>query len=322
MKKIIIKMRGGIGNQLFMLAYVLATKEYNNVELYIDSTDYKRYKIRNFELDPYIKSRQDINILTNDFSEFKLLKLNLMYNIYRSISYINEKINNIIKMEKIESIFFFLGYDFSRHGNGKIKTLKRKNYYMYGYFQDNNYVESAKNEMIQIMHNKKIERELLQNEHIEYYSHYILNCKRCLAVSIRCGDDYVQSGWPICSREYYSNSIKLICQSHKIEESGVIFFSDDIEHAKKMLKDSFPKALFINNVSPTESLFLMTLCHDYIISNSSFSWWGQKLSKNEKDKLVIAPEYWYRNNEKTKDSKLFDPVFQIMDNNGKLLETN
>jgi hypothetical protein len=69
-------------------------------------------------------------------------------------------------------------------------------------------------------------------------------------------------------------------------------FSDDKEYVKNTFSE-FQNCIFIEGIElDVEELFLMSICKNNIIANSSFSWWGAWLNKNE-NKRVIAPKRWF-----------------------------
>ena len=81
---------------------------------------------------------------------------------------------------------------------------------------------------------------------------------------------------------------------------NVIVFSDDPVwcHDEGTFADD--RFIISENEDNRVDLCLMSLCDDFIIANSSYSWWGAWLSAN-KDKTVIAPAQWFGKTGYTKD---------------------
>lgn len=109
---------------------------------------------------------------------------------------------------------------------------------------------------------------------------------------------------PTISLEYLTEAIKLIG-----EFSTVFIFSDDHEFVSKNL--SFKDSVFVNEPEDYLELWLMSLCKNHIISNSTFSWWGTFLNKNE-NKKIIAPSVWF--GPKGPNAKdIYETYWQIVD---------
>lgn len=101
--------------------------------------------------------------------------------------------------------------------------------------------------------------------------------------------DYVEKSQdhPPCSLEYYEQAL-----SYFDDDRKVIIFSDDVSWCKKQSVFKPDRFLISETMDNKYDLCLMTLCSDYIIANSSFSWWGAWLSQNPNPK-VIAPKKWF-----------------------------
>ena len=150
-----------------------------------------------------------------------------------------------------------------------------------GYFQSEKYFLDYKNEVLELFDiNSKI-KSRLQSKYKN-----VLGKKTC-SLHIRRGD-YVRLSQfhalqPI---DYYQNSVNIIG-----EEYEYLIFSDDIEWCKNNF-NFIKNKHFIEGNTNYEDLYLMSICDNNIITNSSFSWWGAWMNKNE-TKKVISPKIWF-----------------------------
>ena len=117
-----------------------------------------------------------------------------------------------------------------------------------------------------------------------------------VCVTIRRGDFVDNPNFKkthyVCTPKYFEMGMEII--KKKLIDPRFFVFSDDIKWVQTHMK--FPKdTLFESGDDPVwEKLRLMSSCKNFIISNSTFSWWAQYLSEN-KNKIVVAPSIWKNN---------------------------
>lgn len=185
-------------------------------------------------------------------------------NIYRKLN--NKKLNNTINFEQE-------GFHFS-------EIPYSENMKIVGYFQSEKYFKEYRNKIFDLFE---------PNDEITLYINNkygnIINQKTC-SLHVRHGDYLLfANNHPPLQMKYYQEAIK-----HFDSDTLFIIFSDDIEWCKSVFKGN--NFIFIDNESDIIDLYLMSLCENNIIANSSFSWWGSWLNKND-NKKVIAPSKWF-----------------------------
>jgi inosine/xanthosine triphosphate pyrophosphatase family protein len=96
---------------------------------------------------------------------------------------------------------------------------------------------------------------------------------------------------------YYRAAITMV--QKEVDNPVFFVFSDDTNWCIENFK-GLPSVYFIekelenSNATNSDYLQLMQQCKHFIISNSTFAWWGAWLSDFEQ-KIVIAPNKWFNN---------------------------
>jgi len=109
------------------------------------------------------------------------------------------------------------------------------------------------------------------------------------------------------SMKYYETALRAFGSDRQ-----VIIFSDDTDWCKQQPLFEGDRFLVCEGGGPYTDLYMMSKCDDFIIANSTFSWWGAWLSHNE-DKLVIYPDRWFGpNNIDKSTADLFPPEWRMI----------
>ena len=277
---IYIKLRGGLGNQMFQYAICKSLAIKNNTKVKFDIEELERDRLRNFELGYFkvsgiIASNIEIfffSLLCNDFISKILRLIGIRY------FYIKQKEIDINDSKQLDINFDASVLD------------KKGNLYIDGYWQCEKYFididEVIKNDFTLKKELDETNRNLITQ---------IRNCNST-AIHVRRGD-YVNNKHTnefhgTCSLKYYLNAIKII--EKRVKNPEFFVFSDDLQWTKKNLKIKHP-ITFVSINHPKKAykdLWLMANCKFFIIANSSFSWWGAWLSTNS-NKIICAPKKWF-----------------------------
>jgi hypothetical protein len=169
------------------------------------------------------------------------------------------------------------------------------NCYLNGYFQDERYFSGISPLIRNIFMNPIAISDLGSSTH--ELAEEIHSCQS-VCLHVRRGD-YVSNQTAsayhgICSVRYYEKALKVISEHKHIDK--IFVFSDDPDWCR----ENFPRADSLVVVGDEHSgyrsslhLWLMSLCKHFVIANSSFSWWAAWLGDSP-EKIVVRPAVWYQ----------------------------
>lgn len=289
---IIVKIKGGLGNQMFQYAIGKSFSYYNQCELKLDLREFKKYKLHKYNLDCF---NIDADFASSD--DFKKVNMTLLNNSLFSKIYFKLKRNKSnhqyqAEVKGMEGSFC-----------PEIFNLKG-DVYLDGYWQNEGYFKNIE-QIIRSDFSFKEKPSQLNGEYLEK-----IRESNSVSVHIRRGD-YINNPKTLkvhgfLGLNYYMQAIEII--KDNIKNPEFFIFSDDIGWAKNNLKINYPIHFIDHNnkESGHEDLRLMINCKHNIIANSTFSWWGAWLNNNP-NKIVIAPSQWMSRDEMEK-RKNFDII--------------
>jgi hypothetical protein len=127
------------------------------------------------------------------------------------------------------------------------------------------------------------------------------NFETYISMHFRIGDyKKIQEYHPLTTYDYYERALEYITTHKPFENFNILYFCEDndIDDVLKVINRliiKFPNYNFSrgdNKLADWEQMLLMSLCHNNIIANSSFSWWSAYFNSWE-DKIVCYPSVWF-----------------------------
>lgn len=266
-KKVIVRLQGGLGNQLHQYAYGLLLAKKVDAELYLD-------------IDFLTHHSKKLDITLRDL---EINKFDVKANFYKSI-FSNQFFFSVLRRLKLNKIFQALKFNIlsSYMPLSEITTKKCNFYYLDGIM---GLYTDYKDDLPYLLHNLKINESFSA---LESRVKSVITEENSVAIHIR-RTDYLKKGsiHHVLGLDYYSKAI-MYMQS-KLNNPTFYIFSDD----NKFVKENFVGENFkIIDYSGENAAFFDFLaiknCKHHIIANSTFSWWATLLN-TKKDSITVCP---------------------------------
>ena len=276
MSKIIIRIKGGLGNQLFSFAAARRMALVNNDQLLMDDVSgFARDHVyrRQYQLDHFsIRCR-------------KATSAERLEPFSRARRYLMRRLNHRLPFEA-RSYFQQEGIDFDSR---LLQVKPRGTVYLEGYWQSEAYfkdVEETIREDLQIIPPADPENLSMA-----------ARMRDCLAVAVhvRFFDAPIEAGFNNAPENYYTSAVAAM--EAIAPDAHYFVFSDQPEAARASVALPDERVTCVCHNRGDENayadLWLMTQCQHFIIANSTFSWWGAWLAARA-GKQVIAPGFEMR----------------------------
>ena len=265
---VIVKLQGGLGNQMFQYAAArnISTKQPVLLDLsfLLNNTISKPgFTTRGFELDI--------------FNKLKAKKLNPFIAALLNANGLIARLIKKIVLPKLITIT-----------DDNSLNLDGSSVYLEGYFQNEIYFAGSRGSLLQ----EFTFPELTGNSLI--WKQKISQSKTAVSIHVR-RQDYMNPGviehHGVLPVDYYKRACELI--ESKVDNAEYFIFSDDKQWCNTAFKFLEDKCQVVDDDGPHwADMALMSQCKHHIIANSSFSWWGAWLNQYH-TKKVIAPKQWF-----------------------------
>lgn len=315
-KKIIVRIKGGLGNQLFCYAAARRLALINNAELVIDDVtgfvrdhQYRRqYMLDHFcitarkatpseRLEPFERCRRSIMKWLSrrkPFAERRYLEQER----WDSDEWLQMlKAKDVLYLDDLwQSKYYFMeGLDFDE----RLLMLKVKDtLYLDGLWQSEAYfkdVEQTIRKDLQIIPPTDVLNQRMAEE---------IHNSQSVALHVRWFNVPGNTADDIVSTNYCQRASALM--EEKVNLPQYFLFSDNPEAARANLVLPEGRVTCVSHNGGDENayadLWLMTQCKHFITANSTFSWWGAWLSP-QKSKIITSEAWW-----KKEDKLLFKVV--------------
>lgn len=275
---VIVKLHGGMANQMFPYAAARRLAHVLDTELKLDVTgfsayherrdlDFRKYALGVFDIQENFATGEEIEWLTT--REKNALETIFCRKAGRPRSYVRERYY---------------------HFDPEIMEL-RGDVYLDGNWNSPRYFE----DVAPLIRKEFSFRQPPAGKNVELLE--MIEAVVAVSIHVRRGDyvsnPKVHTIYGCCGLDYYRRAIEFIAE--KVPSSHFFAFSDDPEWVRANLCFDWPLTIVDCNgpLDAHEDLRLMSRCRHHIIANSGFSWWGAWLNPDP-SKIVLAPRQWFQ----------------------------